>query len=182
MQKTYLTLLYLLLAFISILVVLTRGRNSLVKRKLLLGLMVLSLTAPAATLISCKSGSVSDSEKTKKLKSEGWIDDNTFRITASGPPRKTVSNPVALKASARESAILMAQKMIIEKFRGARIQSCSGMADFELTGVAFVREFNEIIKNGKIIVIKWDDDSNCEILYEVKALGLKKRVNDAYNQ
>ena len=71
----------------------------------------------------------------------------------------------------------MAQKTILEKFKGARIQGASGAADGELTGIAIAKEFGGMVKGGSVIQVTYDKETqDCEIVYEVKGRNLKKQV------
>ena len=47
--------------------------------------------------------------------SEGWVNDNTFRVIATGTPKATLTNKIQRRGTAKETAIIMAEKRIIEK-------------------------------------------------------------------
>ena len=77
----------------------------------------------------------------------------------------------------------MAEKRIIEKFVGARLEGAAGAADYASTGVAVAKEFSGLVKGGTIVKETYDDDDNCEIIYQVEKKGLKKEVEGgAYEQ
>ena len=178
MQKGYLVSLYAALGFITLLVLLTKGHPVLVRKKVFLGLLILSLTAPAASLVSCKSGGKSIVQK-DVWHTEGWYDEDTYRIYSSGMPKDGLTNKIQRKGTARESAILLAQKNIMEKFKPVRSEAC---ADYSLDNYTVSKELAGIIKGGTIIAERFDDEENCEIMYEVKSKGLKKIVlGAAYN-
>jgi len=176
MQKLYLISLYIALGFITLFVILTKGQPLLMKRKVMIGMLILSLTAPAVTLVSCKSGNQVTASK-DIWQSEGWIDRDTFRIMATGNPRKGLTSDAQKKGTAREAAVLIAQIRILEKFNGDKIESCGGFSDYEQSHVTALKEYNAIIKNGVVIAEKYDDQFNCDIIYEVKYPGLKKKVS-----
>ncbi|HDP79810.1 MAG TPA: hypothetical protein ENN21_03090 [Spirochaetes bacterium] len=67
----------------------------------------------------------------------------------------------------------MAQKLIVEKFKGERME-VAGAVFHENKEVA--KEIKRIIQDGKILSALWDDEQNCEIIYEVKAEGLKDKL------
>lgn len=107
---------------------------------------------------------------------EGWVDDNTFRVTATGVPKRGLTNQIQRKGTAKEAALIMAQKRIIEKFKGAAVEGAAGAADYESTGVAVAKEFKGFVRGGSIIKETYDKDDNCEIIYQVERKNLKKQV------
>lgn len=114
--------------------------------------------------------------KTESFQTEGWVDDHTFRTTAMGVAKSTERNKTKRKIQAKEAAILMAQKTILEKFKGARLQGASGAADGELTGIAIAKEFGGMVKGGSVKKVTYNETQDCEIVYEVSARNLKKKV------
>jgi hypothetical protein len=70
----------------------------------------------------------------------------------------------------------MAEKRIIEKFVGARIEGAAGVADYQLTGIAVAKEFGGMVKGGTIVKETYDEEDNCEIIYQVESRGLKRSV------
>ena len=179
MQKVYVIILYVALGFITILVFLTKGQPLLVKRKIFLGILLLSLTAPAVTVISCKSGGDNNKVNRDQFQTDGWVDGNTYRITATGIPRKKLTDPVEKKKAAKTAAILYAQSSIIDRWIGSRVNSCGGMPDLEISTPALSLEMNEIVKKGTILSETYDEELNCEIVYEVKQKNLKKKVTSS---
>jgi len=128
---------------------------------------------------SCVGGGIGGTVKGKTYKNEGWVDENTFRIAAAGVPTRTLTNKVQRKESAKRAAILNAQYQVLEKFKGAKIEGAAGMSNFETTGMAVAQEVKGIVKGGSVYSITYDAEDNCEIIYEVKARGLKKKVSVA---
>ncbi len=114
--------------------------------------------------------------KTTSHRTEGWIDDHTFRTTAMGVAKAGETNKTKRKIQAKEAAILMAQKTILEKFKGARLQGASGAADGELTGIAIAKEFGGMVKGGSVIKVSYNETQDCEVVYEVASRNLKKKV------
>lgn len=108
--------------------------------------------------------------------SEGWVNDNTFRVIATGTPKATLTNKIQRRGTAKETAIIMAETRVIEKFVGARVEGAAGAADYASTGVAVSKEFKGLVKGGTIVKETYDDDDNCEIIYQVEKKGLKKEV------
>ncbi|MCP4138298.1 MAG: hypothetical protein GY754_45470 [bacterium] len=129
------------------------------------------ITGPLATT-ACRSGQV----ETKEMITNGWVDEDTFRVTSMGAANQSLTNIVQRKQTAKEAALLNAQYTVLEKFKGSRLEGAAGMAEVNVTGLAYAREYAEIVKSGRIIKISYDKDHNCEIVYEVKSKGLKKKV------
>jgi hypothetical protein len=134
------------------------------------------LCIAAVSFISCGGPSTGGLVKGKSYKTEGWVDKNTFRVIATGAPKKGLIGKVQRKGTAKEAALIMAQKRIIEKFKGARLEGAAGAADYESTGVAVAKEFSGTVRGGSIIQETYDDDDNCEIVYQIEKKGLKRQV------
>jgi len=178
MHKIYLIMLFVSLALISILVILTGKQPVLVRKKVLLGLLIVSLTAPAATIVSCKSGAFIQKDV---WQTEGWVNGDTLRVISTGTPKAGLKNETVKKGTAKEGAILFAQKKIIEKIVGQRIESCGGMRGDEIEPINLAKELAPVIKNGKVIAERYDADFNCEIIYEISSKDLKKRIESLRN-
>jgi len=131
-------------------------------------------------LTGIKSDSDKDSSQTTV--SMGWIDENTYRVEAEGDVNSKLTNKVQRRESSKIAAILNAQYQVLEKFKGSLIERAADMSDFESTGSAIAQEVLEYIKNGSVVSATWDEEDNCEIIYEVKAQGLKKKCTDAHWQ
>ncbi|MCP4138302.1 MAG: hypothetical protein GY754_45490 [bacterium] len=126
---------------------------------------------------ACRSGQV----ETKKMITDGWVDEDTIRVKVMAEPKRGLTNIIQRKGTAKEAALIMAQKRVLEKFTPPRLEGAAGMAEFNSTGIAVARELGGFVKGGTIIKEKYDKDQNCEIVYEVKMRGLKKRVMMAPN-
>ena len=144
-------------------------------------LLLAFIFAIAFTFIACGGGQkkLGGTVKGKTYVTEGWIDDNTYRIAAAGAPKRDLENRVQRRESSRRAAILNAQYQVLEKFKGARLEGASGMSDFEMTGMAVAQEVEGHIKNGSVRTATWDDEDNCEVIYEVKAKDLRKKASSA---
>ena len=176
-SSAYLLLLYCVFGLAALLVLLTRGRGRTIGWKLAVGTLILSLTAPVAAPISCKSGSPAEARKSDVWARAGWIDDDTFRQTGIGTPRMGYTNIVMRKGSAKQAAILNAQHGIIEKFRNyATPEACCYVLMSAEPSFAWAREMTGIVKGGSILAEKFDAEESCEIVYEVKLKGLKQKV------
>ena len=142
-------------------------------KKLFVMALVLSMSLVFA---SCGGGKLGGSIKGETTKTEGWIDNDTFRVVAVGFPKKGITNLDQKKATASDAAQLVAEKKILEKFKGARIEGASGALDNESTGSAIAKEFGGFVKGGSVLSTTCNEEGTCEVLYEVHAKGLKKKV------
>jgi hypothetical protein len=144
-------------------------------RKVIMLALLVSAGALVA-FVSCGGPKIGGTLEGKTYVTEGWVDDDTFRIAAAGVAKKDLTNIVQRRESSKRAAILNAQYQVIEKFKGSKIEGASGMENFEMTGIAVAQELKAITKGGSVAKVTWDDDQNCEIIYEVRAKGLKKKV------
>lgn len=129
----------------------------------------------AVAVVACKSEKIGGMVEGDSVVTEGWVDNDTFRIAASGVPRKDMTNVIQRKEAAKRAAQLNAIYQIIEKFCGSKIEGAAGMKDFELTGIAVSQELKATLRAGSVKKTTCDDEQNCEIIYEVKSPGLKKK-------
>ncbi len=143
-------------------------------KKLLFASFVL-MVGVTLTLSSCGS-KLGGMVKGDSYRTEGWINQDTYRLTAEGVANRKLRNKVARRASAERSAIMNAKYKVLEKFKGSKVEGAAGMSDFENTGMAVAEEVQGYIKGGSVVKKTFDEEDNCEIIYEVKAKGLKKKV------
>ena len=61
-------------------------------------------------------------------------------------------------------------------FRCDDSAGAAGAADYASTGIAVMKEFSGTVKGGSVIRETYDDDDNCEVVYELISRGLKKKV------
>ena len=143
-------------------------------------LVVFFVLAVAFTLIACGGGQkkLGGTVKGQSFVMEGWVDNNTYRIVAAGAPGD-FQNKIQRQQSAQRAAMLYAQYMVLEKFKGSRIEGAAGMADFQMTGIAIAQEVEGHIKNGSVRKVTFDKDDNAEIIYEVRANDLRRKVGAA---
>ena len=142
---------------------------------------IFTLVFAAAVLLgltSCGS-KIGGTVEGETFTTEGWVDNDTFRIAAAGVPMKTMTNKVQRRESSKRAAILNAQYQVIEKFKGSKIEGASGMENFEMTGIAIAQELKAVTKGGSVKKVTWDAEDNCEIVYEVRGKDLKKKVGAA---
>ena len=147
------------------------------KKLFLIGLTISMGLAFALT--SCGGSKIGGMVEGETFKNEGWLNDDTYRIAASGVPNSRLTNKIQRRESAKRAAILNAQYQVLEKFKGSKIEGAAGMSDFESSGIAIAQEVSGMVKGGSVVTATYDDQDNCEIIYEVKAKGLKKKVSAA---
>ncbi|MDH4262416.1 MAG: hypothetical protein OEV78_05150 [Spirochaetia bacterium] len=138
--------------------------------------VVLMVAVSIAAFISSCGETTDKMVKGKTYKTQGWMDDDTFRVTALGAPSPNAQGMVKRKTQAREAALTMAQKLVVEKMIGAEIKGASAVKDGESAGVVVTKEFQGMIKGGSIVEETFDEEDNCEVVYEIHAKGLKKKA------
>ena len=141
-------------------------------------MVMTALFAFVAGFVAC-GGGLGGQVKGDSFKTEGWVDNDTYHSTATGVPKEGLKNKVQRRGTAKEAAVLMAQSHIIEKFKGARVEGAAGVSDYASTGYAASKEFAGVVKGGSVIKETYDEDDNCEVVYEIKSKGLKKQLTGA---
>jgi uncharacterized membrane-anchored protein len=132
----------------------------------------------ASVLIGLRGDNFSRLEKDneKNFVTDGWVSPDIYRVTAIGVPREGLKSKMQRRRTAHEAAKIMAEKRIIEKFVGARLEEAVGMADYASTGKLVLREFGSLVKDGIIVKSTFDEDDNCEIIYQVERNNLRNKV------
>ncbi|MCP4138295.1 MAG: hypothetical protein GY754_45455 [bacterium] len=133
------------------------------------------IVGPLSTT-ACRSEQVKSGEV---MVTDGWVDDDTFRWTAAGMPKRGLTDIAERKATAKRVAILNSQYTILEKFKGARIEGAGGMATFYEEDYTRGREIIQTVKKGKVVKETYDKEQNCEVVFEVKSPKLKKKIFEA---
>jgi len=136
---------------------------------------VLILTVSVA-FVACGTAKMGGQVKGESFVTEGWVTPDIFRVTAVGAPKPGLTNKIQRQGTAKEAALIMAEKRIIEKFVGARLEGAAGAADYASTGIAVAKEFSGTVKGGTIVRQTFDKDDNCEIIYQVEKKGLRGSV------
>ncbi len=132
--------------------------------------------AVGVAFVACGGTKMGGQVKGDSFVTEGWVTPDIFRVTAVGAPKPGLTNKIQRQGTAKEAALIMAEKRIIEKFVGARLEGAAGAADYASTGIAVAKEFSGVVKGGTIVRITYDKDDNCEIIYQVERKGLKGSV------
>lgn len=143
-------------------------------KKLFVLAMVLSL---GVIVVSCGGKKLGGAVKGETIVTEGWIDENTFKVTAVGFPKEGITHVGQKKATAQNAAVTVAQAKVLEKFKGARIEGAGGVVDNRSTGDAIAKEFGGMVRGGSVGKVTCDEQgTECEIEYTVYKKGLKKSV------
>ena len=170
----YLYLIFLSIAFttISLLVILTKGKSPLVKKKLFLGGLIISLTATTFNcstrpMISCYS---------KPIPQYHWIDNSTYRSIGVGTPNNNLKNRYARKASARENALLNAKESAKDNFTNLyfsyNVHKNINKKAIEKLNI----KIDEFIQKGKIFKVTYSYIDECELVFEISRQDLKKCI------
>lgn len=104
----------------------------------------------------------------------GWIDEDTYRIAARGKSlnKGDINHKID---SAENEAIENAQRELLKNFNLLKVNYTD--TNNNPTNVALCKELKIIISSGKVIDKNYNVDSKiCEIIYEVKSIGLKQKV------
>lgn len=136
-------------------------------------LILISLAA--FTILSCKTSDEIGTMEGKSYRTQGWIDDDTFRISARGAYPEDEDNPIVKEEMAKRAAIINAQYQVLEKFVGSKIEGASDMKNFRTTGINVTQEIAGTIRGGSVYKETYND-FGCEIIFEVKAKGLRNKV------
>ena len=108
----------------------------------------------------------------------GWCGEDIYRLTAYGAPQKKTIDINKRKEEARKMAEIMARYQILEKFIGSRIEAGGIMADdyYEKQQKKDREQLLNVVREGRVVAHKWDNEQNCAVLYEIKKQGLRKFV------
>lgn len=136
------------------------------------------LVLVAVAFNACGSKSMGGEVEGDSFVTEGWVSPDIFRVTATGVSKEGLKNKIQRRGTAKEAALIMAQKRIIEKFVGARMEGAAGAADYASTGIAVSKEFGGLVKGGSIVKSTYDEDDNCELVYQIEKKGLRKEVDE----
>lgn len=110
---------------------------------------------------------------------EGFIDDDTFRVTGYGNAfSKETDNRHMLRKFACEAALRDAQMKTGFALAEYGLESVTGTVDEEVYQDWVITEFSGTIKGGSVIEQTYDENRReCEIVYEIKENGLREKVS-----
>ena len=140
----------------------------------IIGLLVISLAG-------CGGKKMGGVIKGQDVVTEGWIDDNTFQVIAWGEANPDVVGEARWRNQAKEGAQMMAEKRIIEKFKGYVLEASGYTEEGGNVMVLVTKEVQGIGRGGEIVRITFDEENRaCEIVYRVHGRNLKKRVENSF--
>lgn len=91
----------------------------------------------------------------------GWINDDTYRVYASGIPNIEVKGKSTRRYISRKKAVINAKTKTVEILKKAKLNK---------------EEINSGIENGAVVFEEYDCFDNCEIIYEIKHKNLRKKI------
>ncbi len=120
--------------------------------------------------------------KGESYQQEGWVDDDTFRVSAIGtwPEELADAKKVIKMNRALEGATLKAQTIVMEKFKGYALKAKSGAESGVGLGEVAIKKIEGVAKGGSVIKKTFDEEYNCEVLYEINSKGLKKMADASF--
>ena len=117
----------------------------------------------------------------KSMKTEGWLDDETFQVIAWGEASDDVVGEARWRNQAKEGAQMMAEKRIIEKFKGYALEANGYTEEGGNVVVVVSKDVQGVARGGEIVSLTFDKESRaCEIVYRVQGKNLKKRVKQGF--
>jgi hypothetical protein len=109
---------------------------------------------------------------------DGWCDNNTLRVSATGVPPKNEKDTAKRREGAYRGAVIMAKYRITGKLSGDRI-GAGGIIDdreYHAEEKRFKAFLNKVLDEGKVVGSIWDDEDNCQVIYQIRKTHLKKLV------
>ncbi len=106
----------------------------------------------------------------------GWVDDDTYRVTAMGEPKAGLTEKAQKQETARDAAILAAQYKTLTEIRNSIISSVENTGSLYSETGRDPKQLIGTIKGGGVAVSLFDENSNCYIIYEVSRKDLKKNA------
>ncbi|MDA3792960.1 MAG: hypothetical protein PF545_04815 [Elusimicrobia bacterium] len=119
--------------------------------------------------------------KGDKVKTEGWLDDDTYQVIAWGEASPDVVGEARWRNQAKEGAQMMAEKRIMEKFKGYSLEAQGYTEEGGNVMVTVTKDVAGVAKGGEIVQTTFDKESRAaEIVYRVHGRNLKRRVENGF--
>jgi len=139
--------------------------------------LLFSIITLLHTFFGCASKKMGGAIKGKEVVTEGWLDDDTFQVIAWGEASPDATGEAQWRNQAKEGAQMMAEKRIIEKFKGYVLESKGYTKEGADVEVVVTKEVEGFAKGGEIVKITFDEKNRtCEIVYRVRGRNLRRRV------
>lgn len=106
----------------------------------------------------------------------GWVDGDNYRVLAAGSPKAGLTNAVQRRLSARSNALAAAQKKALHEFRVMRFRNPALQA--RASEAVIAKEFGGLARAGVIVRERYQDDGGCDLVLQVSAPGLRRKVTE----
>ena len=147
------------------------------KRLILLGTCV----ALSLMVFGCGGKKMGGVIKGQDVMTEGWLDENTYQVIAWGEASPDVVGEARWRNQAKEGAQMMAEKRIIEKFKGYALEANGYTEEGGNVMVVVTKDVQGVAKGGEIVKTTFDNGNRaCEMIYRVTGRNLKKRVERGF--
>jgi hypothetical protein len=106
-----------------------------------------------------------------------WSGDNAFRVTAPGVPERGIVGEKARRDSSVEVAVALARARVVEEL--AWVMNEDGLddaADIPAYRNAVFSVFREAILAGRVVDVRYGEDEECSIVFEITFPGLRARL------
>jgi len=128
-------------------------------------------------VVGCGGSQMGGVIKGQDVVTEGWVDDDTFQVIAWGEANPDATGEAQWRNQAREAAQMMAEKRVVEKFKGYTLEANGYTEDGAGATVIVSKDVLGTVKGGQVVKTTFDrDNMACEIIYRVQGKNLKKRV------
>ena len=173
------TFLYLLSGMTLLPVLISLAKAYPVKRKIVHGIIILFITGSAVSFTGCKSGNSTETVNPRVSdiwNYKGWADEDTYRTVSTGMDCKLKLSAANKKECVKKYAINNAIDEITKEFKSWNHRGQGAYSEMTDYSQSASREIIGVIKSGCVIAEKYDENFNCTIVYEIKAKGFKKQV------
>jgi len=135
----------------------------------------------ALSIAGCGGGRMGGAIKGDDIYTEGWIDDETFQVVAWGEASPEAVGEAQWRNQAKEGAQMMAEKRIMEKFKGYVLEASGMTEDGANVTVIVTKDVQGVARGGEIVRTTFDKENMAaEIVYRVHGRNLKKRVENGF--
>lgn len=134
---------------------------------------ILWLSLPISSITSAYGDqSVADSKDVISIK---WLDKNCLQVIVRGHPGPELTNQIQRRGTAREAAILFAQRSALVFFINERFDA-EFIANRLDVALEISKKFSWFVTRGDVESVKYDADDLCTLEYRLTAPDLKKQV------
>ena len=132
-------------------------------------------------LFGCGGKKMGGVIKGEKVYTEGWLNDDTYQVIAWGEASPEATGAAQWRNQAKEGAQMMAEKRIIEKFKGYALEANGYTEDGANVMMVVTKDVQGAARGGEIVKMTFDNESKaCEMIYRVRGKNLKKRIKEGF--